>query len=263
MPALAELQRAIRDALLGGNAGCAADAILGDGLSPEARLQIYGHHVLTTLTVALESTYPVVCRLVDRRFFAYAADSYIRANPPSGPCLFEYGESFAGFLADFPACRAQRYLPDVARLEWALNVAAHADDAHAVDPSRLTDVAADDMPRLTFQLDPSVSLLASAWPVDRIWRLNQDDAPAGVEVDLDAGGVDLEIRRQGGAVSMRALDPAAYALRDALARGRTLEAAADAALAVDAAFDLSRALHELIEDRILVDFRVSNGQRSA
>ena len=85
MPTLRELQAAIGAAMLGGDAGAAAREIEADGLAPEARLEIYRHHVLTTLTSALEATFPVVCRLVDRRFFAYAADTYFARIRRPGP----------------------------------------------------------------------------------------------------------------------------------------------------------------------------------
>ena len=73
MPALRELQQAMRAATLTGDAGRAVAAILADGLAAEARLQIHRHHFFTTLTEALAANFPVVCRLVDRRFFAYLA----------------------------------------------------------------------------------------------------------------------------------------------------------------------------------------------
>src|SRR5262245_2320467 len=127
MSALGDLQASFRDAILSGDARDVARLIVPDGLSPGARLQIYGHHVLDTLTAVLASTFPVVRRLVDARFFAYAADTYIRQHPPGGPCLAEYGATLPTFLADFPPCRAHAYLPDVARLEWAIHTARHAD----------------------------------------------------------------------------------------------------------------------------------------
>jgi len=89
MPTLRELQAAIGTAMLGGDAGIAAREIEPDGLAPEARLEIYRHHVLTTLASALEATFPVICRLVDRRFFAYArymviasSRSFFQRSPP-------------------------------------------------------------------------------------------------------------------------------------------------------------------------------------
>ena len=113
------------------------------------------------------------------------------------------------------------------------------------------------MPRLTFAVDPSVSFLASPWPVDRIWRANQDGA-SGDPVDLASGGVRLEVRRAGDVATVRSLAAADHALRTALARGGTLEDAAAAALGVDPHFDLTAALHALLDERIFTGFAVSN-----
>src|SRR5574338_1556162 len=129
MTSLREIQSSLRIALLGGDEEPACTWLRGDRLEPVARGAIYRHHVVATLTAALRATFPVVCRLVDERFFAYAADRYIQTDPPSGPCLFEYGAGFADFLAEFRACRSLPYLADVARLEWAMQRALHAPDA--------------------------------------------------------------------------------------------------------------------------------------
>jgi hypothetical protein len=258
MPALHEIQAAIGAALLGGEASGAAAHIAGDGLLPEARIAIHRHHVLTTLTRALEATFPVVCRLVDRRFFAYAADSYLRAHPPVSPCLFELGDTFPDFLAAFPPCRHLDYLPDVGRLEWAMNAALHAPDAEAMDAAALAEVARDDMARLVFAVDPSARFLASPWPVDRIWRANREGSDGADRVDLAAGPVWLEVRRAGDAVAMRGLAAADHALRAGLAGGDTLERAAAGALRIDPDLDLTAALRTMLEERIFTRFAVSN-----
>ncbi len=257
MPPLRELQAAIGGALLDGPTEAAAAHILADGLTPEARLDIYRHHVFTTLTAALEATYPVVCRLVHERFFGYAADQYIRAHPPAGPCLFEYGSSFPAFFADFEPCRHLRYLPDVARLEWALNAATHAEQSAALDPMVLSQLPAEDLPGLTLRLDPSLALLSSAWPIDRIWRVNQSGADSNAVVDLGSGGVYLEVRRIADDGVFRALDAATYAFRRALNQGDCLAEAAEAALEENGAFDLSLALRTLFAEELPVDYGVS------
>jgi hypothetical protein len=254
MPALRDLQASIRDAILGDDASPAARDIAGDGLEPEARLHVYRHHVFTTLTAALEATFPVVCRLVDARFFAYAADSYIRSHLPAGPCLAEYGATFPAFLAEFPPCRAHAYLPDVARLEWAMNIAAHAEGGVPLDTARLAGVPVDALPRLILQFDPSVSFIASPWPIDRIWRANQDDADGTDAVDLDSGSVQLEVRRSGEIVTMRAVGRPRYAFRHALHEGLPLERAAADALALDPSFDLTLEIGHLLEDGLPVEF---------
>jgi hypothetical protein len=105
--------------------------------------------------------------------------------------------------------------------------------------------------RLVLRLHPSVTLLESRWPVDAIWRANQTEADAAPAVDLDAGTVRLEIRRDGDDVVFRALPPATFALRDALAAGTTLEAAVQTALEVDPALDIAAELRALLDERLL------------
>jgi hypothetical protein len=259
MLTLREQQSELRWAMLAGRdgepAGALGDEILADGLSAESRLAVYRHHVLATLAAVVGDAYPVVARLVGGGFFAYAADTFVRAHPPAGPCLFEYGAGFAAFLAAFPPCRDLVYLPDVARLEWAMHAAVHAEDAPAADREILRAIPAEALGRVTLRLDPSLALLASPWPIDRIWRANQPGALENT-VDLGAGRVAVEIRRLGDDVVWRVLPAPEHAFRAALASAATLEEAAEAALALDAEFDLAGALAALLGDGLVVGFEV-------
>jgi len=257
VPALAELQAAIRDALLGGDSVTVASHVFGDELDAEARLRIYQHHVTTTLTAVLESTFPVVRRLVDARFFAYAADSYIRQHPPSQPCLAEYGAPLPAFLAAFPPCQTHAYLPDVARLEWAIHVARQADEAAPLDVTQVSTIPVETLPRLVFRFHPSVSFVASPWPIDRIWQANQDHAEADGAVDLDSGGVCLEIRLESGDVVLQTLSAPRHAFRRALGDGSALEHAAGIALALDPSFDLTLEIHQVLRDGLPIDFSIA------
>src|SRR5712691_2486272 len=121
---LLELQIQLCQAELGDDTAEIVADIRGDELDPAARVGIYRNHVFATLGVSLQCTFPVVCRLVDERFFAYAAHEYLREHPPRSRCLVEYGADFADFLADLEPCQSLPYLADVARFEWALNIAA-------------------------------------------------------------------------------------------------------------------------------------------
>jgi len=256
MPMWSELQASFTRALLQDDAAIAG-AVLGDGLVPEARIALYRHHVLTTLTEVLKAAYPVVCRLVDERFFAYAADCYIRQQPPTGPCLFEYGASFPRFLAAFPPCCAFVYLPDVAWLEWAIHAAWYAEDAVPLDRERLRGVAPDDLAGLTFAFDPSVSYVHSPWPIDRIWRTNQPDVDPDETVRLDAGATYLEVRRLDDDATFRSLARGTFAFRATLAEHRPLAEAFEAALAADPGFALATALQALFAEGLVVDVIVS------
>jgi Putative DNA-binding domain len=252
MPTLDNLQHQMAAAIC----GCEEPELLGsiesDGIDVEARLRIYRNHALVTLTEALKASFPAVCRLVDERFFAYAAHDFIRANPPTEARLTHYGAQFPSFLAAFPACRELVYLPDVARLEWAVNTALHADATFSLDRSALRSVSPAQAPNLVLALHPSWQMLESRWPIDRIWRANQSDGEIDGTIDLDAGGVRLEVYRLRDRIVVAAIEPAGYAFRAALARGNRLEAAVDAALGVDPLFDLALTLRLMFEAGLIV-----------
>jgi hypothetical protein len=261
MSTLREIQTGFASAILRGDATGLARVIEADGLAPEARVQVYRNHVLSSLTEALASTYPVVCRLVDRRFFGFAADAYIRRHPPAGPCLFEYGATFPDFLASFPACADHPYLGDVARLEWAMNATLHAEERSPIERAALGAVPADDIGRLVVRMDPAAAWLRSDWPVDRIWRANQPDADPEATVDVSAGPVRLEVRRRDDAVALRRLDASPFALRSTLAGGATLEAAVNLALAEDPAFDVTAALRALLDEALVVGLTLDQAEK--
>ena len=250
MPALRELQELFRESLLGEPMPALVDLVEADGLDREARLAVYRHHVFTTLTAVLESTFPVVRRLVDPRFFAYAADAFIRQHPPAGPCLDEYGDAFPGFLAVFKACTHLPWLPDVARLEWAIHRASQAPVGEPLDPGRLRSVTPSDMARLRFVGPPGLAYLFSPWPVDAIWRAHREEGRA--LPDLGAGSVWLEVGPSAGGVLIRSLDPASFSFRAALAEGRPLGEAADAVGGID----LTGAIRRFLDDNIFSNFTV-------
>ena len=251
MSALPELQSRFAAAILREDAAEVARAVVPDGLAPSARVKVYWNHVFTSLTEALEATFPVVCRLVDRRFFGFAADRYVRRHPPAGPCLYEYGATFPEFLRSFPPCAGHSYLADVAQLEWAMNAALHAEDVPPIAPAALGAAPTEDVKRLVVRTDPSASWLRSPWPVDRIWQANQPGADPEARVDLAEGGAHLEIRRREDVVTVRRLERPEFAFRAALGAGATLETAADAALTEDPSFDLTEALRALLGESLL------------
>ena len=257
MPSLEELQRDVCDAICGGGDAQLSELVAGDGMDPDLRLQIYRNHAVITLTDALKATYPVVCRLVSDGFFAYAAHEFIREHLPQRPCLAEYGVDFAEFLAEFPPCRDLGYLADIARLEWAINQALHAEDVAAVTRGELTRVSAADAPRLVLSLHPRLQLLQSRWPIERIWRANQADGDPDLAIDLESGGVHLQVHRRGDRVVLNSLRACEFAFLRALADGVSLADAAEAALRLDLLFDLTLTLGALLDAGGVVGFRIA------
>ena len=256
---LRELQIQLGQAVLGGDTAEIVGAIRDDGLDSTARLGIYRNHFFTTLRGLLQGAFPVVCRLVDERFFAYAAHEYVREHPPRSRCLVKYGADFAEFLADFEPCKALPYLADVARFEWALNIAAGVHEAAPLPLTALAEVPTNEAANVMLRLQPSLRYVVSPWPIDAIWRANQENEVPSV--DLASGGARLEIRHSGNAVAWLPLDPATFAFRTALAEGLVLAAAMTAAIAQSPTFDVAAAVRQIFADGLAVAYELSSDQK--
>jgi hypothetical protein len=211
MSALAAYQRQFMDMLF-------APAPPGD-----ARLAIYHGAVRANWARALGSAYPVVRRLVGEAFFDAAAEAYGVAHPSRSGDLGAFGDRFADLLAAYGPAASLAYLPDVARLEWAVHESACAADVSPFDFAALERVPADRHGAVRLRLHPAVRLLESAHPVVAIWEANQpgrDATPARLE-----GADRVLVARHGYDPVPRALARAEWALLDGLARGLTLDEA--------------------------------------
>lgn len=127
MPALADIQSAIRDALVHGDRTALAPMLSG-GVHPEYRLAIHQRHYAASLTRALLDRFPATIWLVGSELVTDAATSFIRERPPEKPCIAEYGESFPSHLGTHPAAASLPYLSQFAELEWHLGCLALATD---------------------------------------------------------------------------------------------------------------------------------------
>jgi hypothetical protein len=225
------------------------------GRFPAAQhLQVYRNNVVESLTGALRAVYPVVEKLVGDGFFRYAVHEYLRAHRPRSGNLHDFGDAFASFLAGFAPAAQLPYLPDMARLEWAWHQAFHAADAPAFDLARLGAVPAEQHAALRFVLHPSACLLASDFPVVRIFEINQEGYDGEPSVDLAEGGVRALVVRRGLTVYVEPLAAGEAGLLAALAGQQSLGAAVQAALAAQSDFDLTGTLAEHLRRGTLVDF---------
>ena len=247
MLTLHELQARFAATVIDGDTSAVAGSIIDDAPGAAARLGIYVNHFRVTLIDVLAATFPVVRQLVGDLFFQAAARRYVRAVPPAHPCLFEYGGGFPAFLERLPEAGSLAYLADVARLEWAINEAWHAPDAPMVDEGAAARLIAAGFSDLSLRLHPSCRLIASPFPVDRIWQVHQKACSERETVDLDVGGVRLLVHRREDEVGWIDLPPADFAFLDSLIMSGSLQKALTFARAVDHGFDPTAVLAALIE----------------
>ncbi|HVA55876.1 MAG TPA: DNA-binding domain-containing protein [Gammaproteobacteria bacterium] len=252
-PSLPELQRQFAAAMLGGAPMPLNAWVLGKGLTPEARLQIYRNIVFNNHAAALRTAYPVVLKLVGEDFFENAAARYLRGYPTRSGNLQDYGINFAEFLAQMPEVAGLVYLPDVARLEWARQESYLEADAEPIAITVLADVEEPEILRL--QLHPSLRLLTSAYPVLDIWLFCQQSTTE--HLDLSGKQKRVLVWRDGAQVSMQAVDAGTHALIAALLHGTPLAGAHADAMRAAKEFDLSACLHWLFTTGLVTSLTAS------
>ncbi len=244
MPSLRELQQGFVDAIFAGGGTAPPFAIAGSADAAE-RVAIYRRAVFANYRNALAATYPVVRALVGVPFFNAAVDNFVHARPSASGDLNIYGDAFGDFLASYPYAAGLPYLPDVARLEWAIDEAHRAvdspSDAGAV-LAALSAVVPDRLPSVRLRLAPSCRLVASDFPILRIWQAHQPGGNDNLPVDFGVGGEAVLAGRGGAGVALTRLTPGEYRWLAACAAGEMLAGAIDAAQKTDAAFDFAAML---------------------
>jgi putative DNA-binding protein len=232
------------------NALLKADQPIPEGITahnaaiPARRFAVHRNNVVAGLVNALRNRFPVVEKIVSREFFAEMARLFVIEQPPRSPLLTAYGDEFPAFVAGFEPARELPYLADAARLEAARTRAYHAADATPVDASRFAMLDSRDVEDIRIELHPSVGIVRSPHPIVRIWAMNSGEQElAPIE---DWCGEDALIARPYLEVDVRALPPGGAAFLTALAAGRRLREAAEAALADDPNFGLTGNIAGLI-----------------
>ena len=245
MLALRELQLAFAAQLKGEDRPDLAEAVVGDTIAAAARLRVHRHHVGQSLAAALAATFPTVQAIVGEAFFRTLAEGYVLRELPRQPVLAEYGAGLPAFISGYGPAAALPYLADMAKLDWALNLAFHAPLEGRLTASGLAGLPAERLFDLKPALAAGSTLLRSSYPIDRIWQACQPGATVGT-ISLEEGPVSVLVLRRPDDAAFASLDPAEAAFVAALAAGSSLGESAEAAVSVEDAFDPSRALARLL-----------------
>jgi hypothetical protein len=257
MHALRELQQGFMEAVLNRESLSLAQHLVGTDTESVWRTEIYRNNAFSNLQGALASAYPVIVKLVGSDFFHYAAKEYCYQHPSVSGDLHHFGEKFSDFLAAHSAVAQLAYLPDVAKLEWICHQAYFAAEHAPLGFERLRQVAPERYGDLKFKLHPACALLESAFPVDRIWAVNQDDYAGEQAVDLSSGGATILVNRALYRVEVLRLSRSEWGFLQALSTGHIFSAACDTALQIDPYLNLSTTLQRWVDEAILVDFAIA------
>lgn len=232
MSALARQQQALLAALLAWPPESATKVIADYACHPWARgLLAYQSNGHALAVRALGASHPVLVQLLGEDSFAALACAFWHAQPPAKGDVSQWGEALPGFLANSTQLQDEPYLPDVARVEWALHRCASAADAQA-GVSSFQLLMERDPEQLTLVLAPGCALVQSGWPVASVMTAHLQARP-----DFDAVGRRLRagvtetamVWREGLRARVREALPGEAELVGALLAGQPLSSALEGA----------------------------------
>lgn len=225
-PALAELQRWMKFQIQPGASSDSRSA-LASTLNPQAgdpgidRLAVYAGGYLARFQAALDEVYEAAHHVLGHRAFGQLAAAYARTVRSTDYNLSRVGRHLPEFLRTAPVTEQLPFLPDLAWLEWRVAEAFHAAQQPPFDPQRLAGLSPSAWERLQVVFQPSVALVASAWPIRDIWQARTQPA-AAVNVDLVNRPQRVLVFREGLRVRCELIEPAQALLLTELLPGRPL-----------------------------------------
>jgi hypothetical protein len=241
---LRELQLRFVAALYEGNDAVVDTAVADGSPSASARLGIYRNNLREGFIKTLSVEFPVIEKLVGEAFFRQTALEYLLGHPSRRGDLTHVGAEFPQFLRARFGTGDYAYLPDVAELEWALEMVAVAPDRSSGCAAGLATIAPEHYQDLVFEPNPAARLVESRFPIVQIWQSNQPGAQSET-IDLEQGGDRILARRRGAELEFVHLSAADFSFARMLARRTPLGLATDASLAIDPSFDLPASLRSL------------------
>lgn len=195
-------------------------------------LQAYRANAAALAERALAAAYPTIAALLGAESFAAMARDHWQQHPPERGDVAEWGAHLPDFIARQPSLAEEPYLPDSARLDWAVHQASRAGNLDG-PPHHIERLAEIDPAQLSLTLAPGAALIDSRWPIASIWQAHQQQDAQRFDAVRQAfamqRGESAWVVREGWTVRVKAVDDPSAAFMRAVLAGGCLADALDAA----------------------------------
>jgi hypothetical protein len=223
------------------------------GLNARQRMNIYKNNVFATLTDALKKTYASILSLVGEEAFTVVARKYITQYPSISRNLYDFGDKFSLLLESLSATVSLPYLSDMAQLDWMYRQVLHETENTPLDMHALQSISSEKYPALKFNLKSASRLLASRFPLLKMWHLCRGKAEEIVH--LDEGGDKLLITRHASlAMTIEKLTEGEFALLSAFKEHLPFEKACVLALQAEPVFNIEAFLQKQVLTGMIAAF---------
>jgi hypothetical protein len=188
------------------------------------RLHAYVDGYPARVREALAEAFPAVAHLVGDAAFSALARRYLLFVPAGGYDLGEVGRALPAFLAGDALAADLPFLPDLARLEWAVQRAFHARVVPPFDPTTVEGWTPDEWAEACVRFQRGTACVASPWPIRTLWETR-----ATPREEIDVAVVDrpeaVVVHRVGYRVACDSIDTDEARVLARLLAGATLGAA--------------------------------------
>ena len=229
-PSLREVQRWMRARIRPTGSqhvpGAAREVVLCPqrGVPGIVRLSIYATGFLARMREALAEAYPAIHHLLGEGRFRLMAEAYTQRYPSHEYNLSVIGRHLAEFLSTSTLTEQLPFLPDLARLEWRVQRAFHAEEEPPFDARALSSIPAEAWERFHLRFQPSVGVVSSPWPIIELWHARTQPVKA-IDIDLLNRPQHAVVFRRGVTVACERIDSPQALLLQELLDGQPLGAA--------------------------------------
>ncbi|MHB2025957.1 MAG: HvfC/BufC family peptide modification chaperone [Elusimicrobiota bacterium] len=233
-PSLPELQSRLQDVLSdpgGVDAATARSAahaqvlpwiLDGAGADARTRLSVYSDAYFLRLLDSLGHDFPALKRALGGDGFRGLIADYLKKNPSTFKSVSMVGGRLFIFVRRHSLSQKFGFLPDLARLEWAVLSCLYRDRLKTAGFFRSGALPEADMPSVELSLGPAARLLETDWAVDRLWHREELPGDRGPRRLRKKEPRKLLIFRDESWVRVESLDPARWSALKKIERGATL-----------------------------------------
>jgi hypothetical protein len=147
------------------------------------RLEVYINGYPARVQEAIEESYPAVTHVIGHRATHELVSRYVPALTQYSYNLNDVGAEVPRFLCHDMLAERFPFLGDLARLEWAVARAFHAEGRPALDPQPLATWTEEQWQHAVMQFQPSVAVVCSPWPISELWEARETPIEA-IDIDL-------------------------------------------------------------------------------
>ena len=191
------------------------------GVDLAERLAVHIEGYPARVAAALREAFPAVAHILGEGSTASLARRFGPRISASLRNLNDIGAALPEFLESDPLAEDLPFLPDLARLEWAVVSCFHSEVPRPFDPRTGEHWTLDEWEQVRIAFQPGLAVVRSAWPIREL-REAKDTDRAAIDIDLVDRPDRVLVARQGFEVVVQSIDAVECEALVGLRAGRRL-----------------------------------------